>query len=168
MRVGKFDFAYYKKLRSQPAVQNPDLIIVSTNELRSQYNKKAFAKLDGECISMDHIKDIRVNGKEDASGISADVIKAIKRECYQYDAEDFKVGCRIMVTENIDQSTGVVNGTRGHITAITGQTVTITTDQGRSAKITHIQKELKVDANTKVTFSELPLVVAYAITCHKA
>lgn len=38
MRIGKFDFQYFKKLRAQPAIQNPDLIIVSTNELRNQYN----------------------------------------------------------------------------------------------------------------------------------
>ena len=47
MRLGNFDFKYYKQLRAQPAIKNPDLIIVSKNEIRAEYNKKAFAKLPG-------------------------------------------------------------------------------------------------------------------------
>jgi hypothetical protein len=47
LRLGNFDFKYYKQLRAQPAIKNPDLIIVSKNEIRAEYNKKAFAKLPG-------------------------------------------------------------------------------------------------------------------------
>lgn len=73
---------------------------------------------------MEHVKDVKVNGKPVAlASAQAEVIKAIKHECYQYDSEEFKVGCRIMVTENIDLSNGIANGTRGFITQINSMTV---------------------------------------------
>ena len=118
---------------------------------------------------MEHVKDVKVNSKPVAlSSAQSEVIKAIKRECYQYDTEDFKVGCRVMVTENIDLSNGIVNGTRGYITSINSKSIVISTDAGKTTQISYVEKCIDVSKDVKVSFMELPLIVAYAITCHKA
>jgi ATP-dependent DNA helicase PIF1 len=74
------------------------------------------------------------------------------------------VGAQVVVTWNLNQALGVVNGTRGVVTSIKdGTQVSIALRDGREIAIPFVT----VKDESKVSISYLPLRLAYALTIHR-
>ena len=74
------------------------------------------------------------------------------------------VGAQVVVTWNLNQALGVVNGTRGVVTSIKdGTQVLIALRDGREIAIPFVT----VKDESKVSISYMPLRLAYALTIHR-
>ena len=74
------------------------------------------------------------------------------------------VGAQVVVTWNLNQALGVVNGTRGVVTSIKdGTQVSIALRDGREIAIPFVT----VKDESKVSISYMPLRLAYALTIHR-
>jgi ATP-dependent DNA helicase PIF1 len=72
------------------------------------------------------------------------------------------IGAQVVVTWNLNQATGIVNGTRGVVVALNGTSVTIKDVKGRLLAIDFVTL---TDNNMSVTY--MPLRLAYALTIHR-
>jgi ATP-dependent DNA helicase PIF1 len=75
-------------------------------------------------------------------------------------------GLQIMVTHNVDIKNKITNGTRAVIIDINNSIIKIKTLDGTIYNIEYTQ--YKHDLDNNITFSYIPLKLAYAITIHKA
>ncbi len=75
------------------------------------------------------------------------------------------VGAQVVVTSNIDQDSGIINGTRGIVTDVSSQGPTICLLDGRH--ITIAMKKTKDDTE-KLEVEYLPLKYAWCLTVHSA
>jgi ATP-dependent DNA helicase PIF1 len=81
--------------------------------------------------------------------------------------------CRVILIKNLEISNGLVNGSVGTVQEIfQGHNgiqggVKIKFDNGTTQTITPVDWELELD-NSKVTCSQLPLMLAYSITIHRS
>ena len=76
------------------------------------------------------------------------------------------VGAQVMVTYNTDPALGLVNGTRGIVTALEQRAVTIRLLDGREEIIPYIKIEQEDDPDVGVEF--MPIKLAWAVTIHKS
>jgi ATP-dependent DNA helicase PIF1 len=76
------------------------------------------------------------------------------------------IGAQVMVTYNIDPGLGLVNGTRGVVTALVERGVTIRLLDGREEIIPYIKIEQEDDPDVGVEF--MPIKLAWAVTIHKS
>lgn len=72
------------------------------------------------------------------------------------------IGAQVVVTWNLNQASGIVNGTRGVVVALNGTSVTIKDVKGRLLPIDFVTL---TDNNMSVTY--MPLRLAYALTIHR-
>jgi ATP-dependent DNA helicase PIF1 len=72
------------------------------------------------------------------------------------------VDAQVVVTWNVNQAIGIVNGSRGCITALDASGVTIQDVRGRYIKI-----EPVTISDNNLTVSYMPLKLAYALTIHR-
>ena len=72
------------------------------------------------------------------------------------------VGAQVVVTWNVNQAAGIVNGTRGVVVGLTAKNVMIKDVNGRIVTIDMITM---LDGNMSVTY--MPLRLAYALTIHR-
>lgn len=75
------------------------------------------------------------------------------------------VGAQVVVTSNLDQDSGIINGTRGIVTDVSSQGPTICLLDGRH--ITIAMKKTKDDTE-KLEVEYLPLKYAWCLTVHSA
>lgn len=83
-----------------------------------------------------------------------------------------KVNCRVMLVKNIDVSQGIVNGSIGTIVQFIEDKTTklnlplVKFDNNIELLISPTPWEIDID-NCKVTATQIPLMLAYSVTCHK-
>ncbi len=77
-----------------------------------------------------------------------------------------KVGAQVMLTWNLNVEEGLCNGTRGVITDLDLETVTIKTRNGKELTIERIKFPLE-DKKARVSRTQFPLILAFALTIHK-
>lgn len=75
------------------------------------------------------------------------------------------VGAQVVITSNINQEFGIVNGTRGVVIDVFPKHVDICLVNGASYRVEHFQSVSADDEN--VTIAYMPLKLAYALTIHK-
>jgi ATP-dependent DNA helicase PIF1 len=78
----------------------------------------------------------------------------------------FCVGDQVVVTANIDQDAGIVNGTRGVVIDVNPSCVTIRKVNNVKEKIKYIDSANAEDPSLKLKF--MPLKLAYALSIHKS
>jgi len=76
------------------------------------------------------------------------------------------VGAQVVVLANIDQDAGIVNGTRGVITNLTKNKVTIKRVNGLTFDVTY-QKSTNIEDDS-LSVQYMPLKLAYAISIHRS
>jgi ATP-dependent DNA helicase PIF1 len=84
------------------------------------------------------------------------------------------IGSRVLLTKNLDQGRGLVNGSMGKVVAFDEQDRPVvawdsggTTDDGSGSAVPLVTQEFEVK-RTKVKITYLPLLCAWAITVHRA
>lgn len=104
-------------------------------------------------------------------------LKKMDSACNTSGVLEFKVGAQVMITKNLDQVSGIVNGSRGVITGITqpvdnesalSTIVHVKLMNGNIYPVSFQKWEMKVDDNITVVREQLPLMLAYAFTIHKS
>lgn len=78
-----------------------------------------------------------------------------------------KRGCRVILIKNLNVEIGLVNGSTGTIQEIQNDKIHVTFDNGITETITRVDWELELD-NSKVICTQIPLVLAYALTIHRS
>ncbi len=80
-----------------------------------------------------------------------------------------KKGCKVLLIKNINVENGLVNGASGMIIDLSPSHVTVQFDNGNVADVNYMEWSVEDPINeNKVCFSQIPLILAYAITIHKS
>lgn len=79
---------------------------------------------------------------------------------------ELKVGAQVMLIANIDTEAGFVNGRLGIVKQLNTNTVTVCFKGGIIREIG--RHEWKLENDEKISRSQIPLILAYAITIHKS
>lgn len=101
--------------------------------------------------------------------------EAYKKEfCKQFTSKSInslylKKNIRVMLTKNLDVSCGLVNGSLGTITYFTPFTnlPVVKFDNGVEIQISPQQWELEINGECLSVATQIPLIIAYAISVHK-
>lgn len=154
----------YNKLKSRK-INNINTNLIKPTKLFSKnvdidhINKLEFNKLvdsTNNKIYTYNIKYDNTNSKIKKYIENSNIIKSI----------DLCIGVQIMLTYNVDIINNLVNGARGIIKNLNNNFVIIQTLDGNEYKIEYV-KYLN-DLDEDITFSYMPIKLAYAISIHKS
>jgi ATP-dependent DNA helicase PIF1 len=101
---------------------------------------------------------------------SCDILKReLQHQFVQKGIESLRLrnGCRVLLIKNMDVSIGLVNGSTGTIKDCLEESVIVEFDNGVTENIQKVEWELEMD-NSKVFCKQIPLMLSYAITCHRS
>jgi len=139
--------------------------LVSSNKEAQSINQTNIKNLKGDTIqSTTHYDSNNPN-----SELSDLLIRELQFQFKQKGIESLvlTIGARVMLIKNIEVSLGLVNGAIGTIKKIVNGQIEVGFDNGVVYPITTVVWDLEVD-DIKVSASQIPLMLAYALTCHKA
>lgn len=137
--------------------EHPGTRLFARRDLSENYNQKKLAEINDTEVTIDSIfigeqKFIDILSK------SAPVPVQLK----------IKIGCRVLFLKN-DPQKRWVNGTRGVLTGIEADHLTVRKDGGREVKVEKFSFSLlDADGNVKASVIQFPLNLAYATTIHKS
>jgi ATP-dependent DNA helicase PIF1 len=78
-----------------------------------------------------------------------------------------RVGAQVMLKANLDQEAGYVNGSRGVVVKISPISVWVKWISGVTTEVSH-HSWIQEDKDGKMTRSQIPFILAWALTTHKA
>lgn len=141
-------------------------ILFSTNRDVDSYNNKKLEEINSkEVYEYELVWDIPKGGKK----MLQDTIDKYKRNLGLSDKLELRVGAQVMVTYNLNIETGIVNGSRGIITRFNEDSIPVVKfKSGIEIAIDFHLYEVKEFDKVVITFTQLPLKLAYAITIHKS
>jgi len=138
--------------------------LVSSNKKAQQINNKAMSRIE----SRDYIFETIYtrNGDEETCDL---LEKDLESQFVQKGMQKLvlKQGCRVILVKNLNVERGLVNGSTGSIQEIQDDKIRILFDNNVTETITRVEWELELE-NSKVTCSQIPLMLAYSITIHKS
>lgn len=155
-RLRKFDNKYHDLIPT---------ILFSTNKDVDSYNKKKM-----EDLNSDETYEFELETKMPGRRLLADDIQKHKRNLGLHDKLALCKGAQVMLTYNLDIESGLVNGSRGVIKDFDPSTnlPIVRFKEGLQTPIDFHTYEVKEDEKVILTFTQIPLKVAYALTIHKA
>jgi len=143
-------------------VGHTPVLLTSTNAIADRYNRKGLDELTSVNVQYDSVTEGRFNAKR------APVPLELK----------LKKGARVMAVKN-DPLKRWVNGSLGTITDLNHEAVYVKFDSGGTVRKIEPAKwesvnykwneiEQKMEESTTATFTQMPLILAWAVTIHKA
>lgn len=152
------DVKMFLNSKTKPHDENsPGTRLFPRREQAENYNTKKLAEINADEVIIHSIylgeeKNIDVLKK------NAPVSQELK----------LKVGCEVLFIKN-DPNKRWVNGTRGTVTQIESDTITVKKEFGREVSVEKGQFSiLDADGNVKASVIQFPLVLGYATTIHKS
>lgn len=137
--------------------EHPGTRLFARRDLSESYNQKKLAEINDTEVIVDSIF-IGEQKFVDILSKSAPVPTQLK----------IKIGCRVLFLKN-DPQKRWVNGTRGVLTGIEADHLTVRKDGGREVKVEKFSFSLlDADGNVKASVIQFPLNLAYATTIHKS
>lgn len=126
------------------------------------FNKQELDKLPGELISFkakDEFIRLKTLTIEDYTKILDDDMPS---------SVSFKVGAQVMLRINLDVDQGLVNGSRGVVSLIVpGEALVVKFLNGKKVRVDLHARKYE-DKNATVVRIQIPFVLAYAVSIHKA
>ena len=138
------------------------ILLTATNAIAEKYNARGLSGLDHPTVEYESV----TKGKFNASRAPAPAQLQLKK------------GARVMAVKN-DSKKRWVNGSLGTITELTKEAVHVKFDSGGAVrKIEPVKWDAinykwneaaqKMEETTKASFQQIPLILAWAVTIHKA
>jgi ATP-dependent DNA helicase PIF1 len=145
--------------------------LVPTNKMASEINTREMSKLKTQTFKYTaHFKkDIKCDLTSELEDLVNVYFNELKNQFKLKELDELylKQGCRVMLTRNLDVEHGLVNGAVGTITKTQLISVTVKFDNGLEKNIVREIWELGT-TDFNVTATQLPLIMAYAVTIHKS
>lgn len=170
LRLGKIDEDDIEALKSRVKVKDQTSIIRPTILTTHNAKVEKINQLELQKIPRNEIKfDAQFSGREDK-------IDFLKRNCIAQEALKLKVGAQVMMVKNTYQKEGIINGSLGVVRDFSakksypvvefsnGKTFTITPEEWLCERYDEEKKLTIIDA----TMSQIPLILAWAMTIHKS
>lgn len=95
------------------------------------------------------------------------LISRMEKDCVVPSRLEFVVGCQVMLVHNLDIDKGLVNGSRGVVIGLEEGSVDVRFLNSIVMKIEPHMWSYREEDHTRVTLSQIPLIVAYSGTIHK-
>lgn len=155
------DISFLVNLKSNIFLDNP-IELVSSNKIASEINQKKLKQID----SKEHVfKKIVI--KNDCPNLAESLTKQFDK--FGLHEIKLKKNCKVLLIKNIDVQNGLVNGASGIVLDIGSSYVKVKFDNGITYDINYTEWLIDDPINNiKVCFSQIPLILAYAITIHKS
>lgn len=153
----------FKKSSKKETIIEPTLLFCTNRDVDS-YNKNEFKRLESK-KSFEYELQIEISKGQK---IHPEVIDKMKRNMGIPDKIELAIGAQIMLTYNLDVKSGLANGSRGVVTAFSIDNMPIVklTD-GTEREIGFHEFDVIENDKIVLTFIQIPLKLAYAITIHK-
>ena len=159
LRIGRCSREDLAVLRSHKGTQFPEGIeptkLYCKNVDVDRINSDALQKIGGQLFTY----PTKYTGSPEAS------VKYAKASNVP-EQVTVSMGAQVMITYNYQPALGLVNGTRGVVTALDQKTVTIRLLDGNEEIIPYIKIEQDDDPDVGLEF--MPLKLAWAVTIHKS
>ena len=166
IRENKYTVEDIQKLQSRLIKKDQSDIIhlVSSNKKAQAINIEELNKISSEDVNYESVYS-HFGDKETCDIL----VKELKTQFTQKGIETVRLrkGCRVLLSKNLDVSIGLVNGSVGTVEDLMEDSVKVKFDNGVTETINRVEWELEID-NTKVSCTQIPLMLAYSITIHKS
>ena len=183
IRQGECDLKSEKLLQKRNFSESTEIDenivkLYSVNAKADAENDRRFKALKGKAYKFYATDLIRsyIDGKSQMVGPTNSKLpswdkakyEAFDRDCRVPKVLELKKGARVILLSNTDFNSGLVNSTCGNVYEINDHSVKVKFDNGEECWIQEDNLELKDVKNVKISRTQLPLMLAYALTIHKA